>query len=408
MQEALDWLYSQKKSRPRTDLSRIRKCIELLKIQMPYDIVHIAGTNGKGSTAKTLETLLKVKGKTGLFISPYVLCFNERIQVNGKFISDEDVLNSVKRLKSFSFEYQKQYHDTIPFFELVFLMALLYFEQQKVRYAVIECGLGGRLDPTNVVSSTVSVITGIGLDHMNLLGNTKEEIAFHKMGIMKPDRPCFVCVEEELKPLFSKYASQVPTTISFVNDSVFDIRLKNATFFRFGKEAFHTPLEGIYQAYNTSLAIAVFRWFFPNESKRFIQKRLKEVTWPARFEKLKDHPLIYLDGAHNIQGMEALVESIKKKKIHAKIYVFFSALKDKDFGSMIQKLDEISSYYYFTSVEDSRKISPEVFAHSTRKPYEIVSDWEKVLCDFQKEHPKDVLLITGSLHFASQIRPYLK
>lgn len=247
LHEALDWLYQQKKLKKREDLSRIKNCIELLKIQISYPVIHIAGTNGKGSTASYLNRMLMLSGKkVGLFVSPYVISFNERIEINQEYISDEDILLYIDKLQKLQADYQRNYEDTIPFFELTLLMALLYFQEQKIDILILECGIGGLLDATNAIEKKVCVITNIGYDHMAQLGNTLEEIAFHKLGITRPGVPCFTTVDEELLLYFKDYAKQHDVPLYWLTPEIKHIDIRDrGTKFMFRKDTFQTSLDGV-------------------------------------------------------------------------------------------------------------------------------------------------------------------
>jgi len=208
LDESLNWLYTQKKSKKREDLSRISYCIKKLGIKTNYPVIHIAGTNGKGSTATFIKSILmEANYKVGFFVSPFVISFNERIEINNDYITDDKLMEYILKLKDFANEYTNEFNDTIPFFELTFLMALMYFEENNIDVGVIECGLGGRLDATNCLDKKISVITNIGFDHMQTLGNTLEEISYHKLGITRSGVPCFTCVDDSLKEYFNEYAS---------------------------------------------------------------------------------------------------------------------------------------------------------------------------------------------------------
>ncbi|MDE6660224.1 MAG: bifunctional folylpolyglutamate synthase/dihydrofolate synthase [Anaeroplasmataceae bacterium] len=404
-EEALAWLYSQKKSHRREDLSRIKECIELLNIKTNYPILHIAGTNGKGSTASYLSEMLILKGKkVGLFVSPYVISFNERIEVNGKYISNEEVLAYTNELEELSKYYQETYQDTIPFFELTFLMALLYFEKQNIEVLVLECGLGGLLDVTNALEKKVAIITNIGYDHMAQLGNTLEEIAYHKLGITRTGIPCFTAVDEVLMPYFKEYAKMHNVDMHFVKPMISNISMaKDGTHFTYDSIPYKTALKGLYQAYNAGLAIAVMKYLDSSYPKELLDNALRNTTWPGRFEYVEKN--IILDGAHNIDGIRALFETLKRAYPSSKIKVIFTALKDKAFPEMLKILDTVTHKYYFTTILDKRASSPSDFTSLTEKSYEVIEDYKeaisKAISDLDEE---ELLVITGSLHFISEAR----
>lgn len=407
LDKALDWLYNQKKSKRKEDLLRITRCIELLNIKTNYDIIHIAGTNGKGSTASYLNEMLKLKyDKVGLFVSPYVICFNERIEINSNYISNDDIIFYINYLKNFAEEYYEKYNDTISFFELTFLMALLYFEKNNIDILVLECGLGGLLDVTNALNKKVSVITNIGFDHMQQLGNTLEEIAIHKLGITRKGVPCFTTIDDSLIPFFTQYSLKNDININYVSKDIKDIYVKdNKTYFKYKNEEFMSCLEGNYQAYNASLAIAVIKYLDNNYPKKFIDQALNNTFWPGRFEHIKDN--IIIDGAHNIDGIIALCNNLKNY-YNKKIKVLFTALKDKEVKTMINILDEVTNFYYFTTINDKRASNLIDLSILTKKPYLAYEEYEKALNEALKDLNNDELLvITGSLHFISIIRKVL-
>lgn len=402
---ALDWLYEQKKSQKRKDLFRIKECIKLLNIQINYPVFHIAGTNGKGSTASFLQQMLLLKGeKVGMFVSPYVISFNERIEINGKYITDEEVIFYIDKLKEFSKKYQEDYKDTIPFFELTFLMALLYFQDKRIDILVLECGLGGLLDVTNAIEKKAAIITNIGFDHMAQLGNSLEEIATHKLGITRPNVPCFTTVDEQMIPYFSKYAQNNHIPMYFIQPEISHIiMMKDGTEFNYNRRIYHTSLRGLYQAYNAGLAIAVIKHFYPDYKEELIDQALKTTAWPGRFELIQEN--ILLDGAHNLPGVEALCRSLKDFYSKKKIKIVFTALKDKASKDMLKVLDEVAIQYYFTTILDKRASNIEEFVLYTQRPYEIFNDYKDAIHKAVLHLKKDELLvITGSLHFISEVR----
>lgn len=405
--KALEWLYNQKKSKKKEDLVRITRCIELLNIKADYDIIHIAGTNGKGSTASYLNEMLKLKyNRVGLFVSPYVICFNERIEINSKYISNSEVLFYINYLKKFAEEYYESYNDTVSFFELTFLMALLYFEKNNIDILVLECGLGGLLDVTNALNKKVSAITNIGYDHMQQLGNTLEEIALHKLGITRKNVPCFTAVDKSLIPFFEEYSFKNNININYVIKDIEAIYIKdNKTHFKYKNEEYQASLEGNYQAYNASLAIAVMKYLDNNYPKKLIDQALNNTFWPGRFEHISDN--IIIDGAHNIDGIKALCNSLKNYQ-NKKIKVIFTALRDKEIKSMLTLLDEVASFYYFTTIDDKRAVNTNDFIGLTKNPFILFDNYKEALNEAQRILKDDELLvITGSLHFISVIRKIL-
>ncbi len=406
IKEVYDWLYTQKKITKREDLSRIKKCIEELNIVTNYKIIHVAGTNGKGSTCSYLKNILKnTMKRVGLFVSPYVISFNERIEVNDRYISDAEIMHYANLLYTYSNEYKHKYNDVIPFFELTLLMALMYFTDRQIDIAIIECGLGGLLDATNILNTNLAIITNIGYDHMSVLGNTLEEIANQKLGIIKENMTALCCVKPQLKQQFRDYCLQKNAKIVFVDEYVSDIYLDKKTHFKYKSEKFSTSLLGIYQAYNASLAIEAARFIDSGINDNIIQSGLEETFWPGRMEVVSSNPKIILDGAHNIDGIEALVETMSSLKADKKIKIIFSALHDKAYDKMLNCLDNIADFYYFTTIVDTRASNPNEFLQYTAKPSKVINNIEMCLSEaIQDLKENEILLITGSLHFISIVR----
>ena len=408
LNEALDWLYEQKKLKRREDLSRIGYLVKKLNIKFNYKIVHIAGTNGKGSTASFIKKMLELNDKkVGLFVSPFVIKFNERIQINGNYIKDDEIINYCNHLYVISNEYNNEFNDTVPFFELTFLMSLLYFDDNEIDYLVLECGMGGLLDSTNIVESDIQVITNIGYDHIAQLGPSLTDIANHKLGITIPGKTCFTAVDESLKDHFINYANNNGSLIKFINDDVKIVDLNNGVKFEFKGDVYQTSLNGAFQAYNASLAISVVKELVPDISKSIIDKALLDTYWPGRFEYIKDN--IIIDGAHNIHGVDALVDTLKNKYPNKYIKVVFTALQDKSIDLMLKSLDEISSFYYFTSIMDKRATDVNYFKSFTTKEYVLIDNFKEALDIASNDLKEDELLvITGSLHFISNVISYFK
>lgn len=407
--EVYNWLYNQKKLSKRENLKRITFVAEDLDLIPTYKIVHIAGTNGKGSTASYLKNILKNTGKhIGFFVSPFVVCFNERIQINDRYISDAEIMYYANILYEYSNSYFEKYNDIIPFFELTFLMALMFFKDRNIDLAIIECGLGGRLDATNFLKTDLAIITNIGYDHMATLGNTLEEIAYHKLGIVKPNMTCLTCVSDDLKPLFTDYASEINSKMIFVDKFVDNIVLSDSTRFTYKNIEFEASLIANYQAYNAALAIEAAKFVEPSIELDLIKYGLMNTFWPGRMEIVMKKPYVILDGAHNIHGITGLVDSIKKMN-YKDVRIVFSALADKAFDKMIEKLDEIAESFYFTSIDDKRKADASSFIKYTKKNYRVIENFLECIDTAIKEaNEESLVLITGSLHFISCVRKIFK
>ena len=342
----------------------------------------------------------------GMFVSPFVISFNERIQINDRYISDSEIMHYMNILYDFNIEYEKKYNDHLPFFELTLLMALMWFSDRNIDIAVIECGLGGLLDSTNFLDYDLAIITNIGYDHMQQLGDTLEKIANHKLGIAKPNMTCLTTVDESLRDHFSNYAKCNNVDMRFI-DGISNIKVSDKTYFEYKNHQYASNLLGNYQAYNSALAIEAVKYFDKDYPDTLIEYALENVRWPGRMEVLNKNPLILLDGAHNIHAINAIANTLKELKKDKKIKTIFSALQDKDYPKMIKRLEDITDYFYFTKIVDLRQIEDIHFEEYTNKKYELINDFknclDKAINDLDKN---EILLITGSLHFVSQIREY--
>ncbi len=405
--EAIDWIEHIKRKEKRKDLSRIKNLLNILgNPQQSYKKIHIAGTNGKGATCEMITSILHTKGyNVGRFVSPYILKFNERIEVNGTEISDSDLLDIVNYLYPIIEEYNEHENDIVPFFEVVTIIGFIYFKMKKVDIAVIECGLGGKLDATNVINADASVITSIGYDHMNVLGNTLEEIATNKLGIVKEGNHLFANVSNDLRSLFTNYVNNVNASVEFIDldEDKLDTTL-TSTKFSLDNTIYHTNLLGKFEAYNAALAIKVSKFIDNTITDIEINSALKNIFWPGRLEVVSEKPFVIIDGAHNVSAAKTLVDSLIDIE-NIKYNVLYTGLADKDTKGVIKELERIAKRIVITKIDDSR-------ASDTNKLMEEVSI-EKI--SFENEFEafdyavslNEPLLIVGSLHFVSSLRPYI-
>lgn len=410
--DAIYYIEHIKRLSRREDLNRMKYALKLLgNPEESFKKIHVAGTNGKGSTVSYIKEILMVKGyKVGAFVSPYVIKFNERIMINDTYISDEDIIkytNRVKEVTDYIYETEK---DVVTFFEFLTLMGFLYFKDNGCDYAVIEVGMGGILDATNVISDSVRVITNIGYDHMHVLGNTLEEIADKKLGIVHKNDILFTTVDNSLHEYFKKSLLNITDKIYFVDNSYDFVKTSlNGTDFIYKNEEFHTPISGLFQATNAKLAIEVVKYLEKDITHDEIQKGLNNTIWKGRFQVAAINPIIIIDGGHNIHGINAVVESIKPIKKDSKLITVFTALKDKETDKMIQKLEEVTDQFIFTEIDDLRKKDATILKQEATKPASIITDYKEAI-EKGKElvQKNDILLITGSLHFISFVIKYLK
>ncbi len=327
--EAVNLLTSAGKFRISLGLDRMEKLLELIgNPQDKLDYIHVAGTNGKGSVCSILSSVLTESGKkVGLYTSPHIFKYTERIQINGAVITDEDFARYVFEIS----ELADKNNIDLTEFEILTAVMFKYFADEKVDVVVLETGLGGRFDATNVIKRNLcSVITHIDFDHTDRLGDTLEKIAFEKAGIIKPNCPCisFESLIEGLRP----------------NGSL--------EFFDY------LSLRGKYQQENLALALGVIKTVFPEISTETIKAGLKKVKHPCRFQYIKEKNLI-IDGAHNPNGISALKESLDKLFPNQKRRFIFGCLKNKDYKKMLGLLfkedDEV--YFYHFNHQSSCEVS---------------------------------------------------
>jgi len=418
--DLLDWLNTQNKFSMKLHLTRIQRACELLgNPQNDLKTIHIAGTNGKGSTVNYISRLLESSGfNVGIYISPYIITFNERIQINHEYISDEDLLDCANRILPVIKQVEAELDDEMTEFEVITLLSFVYFKNKNVDYVIFEVGLGGRFDATNVIKPLVCGITNISYDHMGVLGNTLEEIAYEKVGIAKINVPLYT-TEERLNVLdvFKHYCEKVEAKfiICDVNEIENQQFSDHGMAFKYRGLSLEIPMLGFHQIKNALLAIKIYEYLMNlrklTDLDEYIYKGLKNSKWGGRLEIIKEDPLVLIDGSHNIDGVATLVEAMQYyiNKGYA-IHTIFAALKDKETDKMLSLLQSISKKLTLTSFDYYR-------ASSARNLYDQINhinvtyheDYLTVLNEKIKEiKPKELLLVTGSLYFISKVMIYFK
>ncbi len=345
--EALEYIHSVSWNKSRPGLSRTKELLERMGTpEKNIKFVHVVGTNGKGSTSKMLSSILTEAGyKTGLYISPYVIRFNERIQVDGEMISDEDLADITQFVRGFA----DSMDDHPTEFELVTAIGFEYFKRMNTEIVVLEAGMGGLLDSTNVIPSPeLVIITEIGLDHTAVLGKTIEEIAQTKAGVIKEGTKVLsfnTCAESEAVIVKACEEKNVPLynpdfeSVKLLESTV-DGLVVNAGKY---KELF-VPLTGKYQLRNIAAvvkAVEILKDTF-EISDEAVFNGLKKTVWHGRFEKLCASPLVITDGGHNPQGIRAAVESFKMHFGDKKALVVFGVMADKDVDLIVSLVSEIA------------------------------------------------------------------
>ncbi|MFZ1451116.1 MAG: folylpolyglutamate synthase/dihydrofolate synthase family protein [Ferruginibacter sp.] len=373
-QQTIDYLYAQLPMYSRIGAAAYKEdlhntialCNAIDNPQTKFKSIHIAGTNGKGSTSHMLAAMLQQAGyKTGLYTSPHLKDFRERIKINGEMISQAFVVDFVERTKTVSDEIKPS------FFELTVAMAFDYFEKEQVDIAVIETGLGGRLDSTNIITPLLSIITNIGYDHMDLLGNTLEKIASEKAGIIKPGVPVVIGESlPETKSIFMEKAAQCHTPIYFAQDA-YAVSNINYTMQLLScdvtstehhiTETFELDLNGLYQTKNICTVLCaeglLTKLGFPikNEDEKQALKNVKKLTGLyGRWDVISSNPTIILDVAHNEDGVKQLLNQLslvsREKGVGSReqtgLHFIMGMVKDKDNSKVLSILPKNARYYF--------------------------------------------------------------
>ncbi len=413
LNEAKDWIENIKRFGSKLDLTRMKKCVEYLgHPEKEFKSIHVAGTNGKGSTSTFLKNILIEAGfNVGIYTSPYVVKFNERIGLNNDYISDDDLVYYANQLYPLTEKMLKE-DETVTFFEVLTLMAFLYFRDKEVDYAVVEVGLGGLLDATNVIIPEISVITNISYDHMKQLGNTLESIALNKLGIVKEGVPLVTAIEDiNLFPLFAEITAEKNSRLKIINfDLVSDISVGEKTSFKYQNDYYSLKLTGYHQVRNSILAIEVIRLLriinHQSIKEEHIKRGLEKSFWPGRFEIFNGN--IVLDGAHNIGGITALIKSAKTVFSGKYIKCLFSVMSDKEHKKMIEELDNFCDELYFTEFEYARREDAQnLFMESSHYHKSFHKDYKQIFKQLINLKEQEVLIVTGSLYFISEIRKLL-
>jgi dihydrofolate synthase/folylpolyglutamate synthase len=431
--EATAFLYGLRRFGWRPGLATIQRLLSLLEDpQAGIPAVHIGGTNGKGSTAAMLDAILRAAGfRTGLYTSPHLLSFAERIRVNGEFIGEAEIVALTDRLKAlcsthFAPETTSRVDDLLPhptFFELTTAMAFLYFQRRAVEAAVIEVGLGGRLDATNVIQPRVTVITNIALEHQEFLGRTLAEIAGEKAGIIKTGTPMVTAAGGDALSVIRQAAVRLRAPVICVPESyrwvVRDSGLDGQTFDLEGPreryEALRVSLAGRHQIENAVLAVAAAeaaqdQGFSLNAAA--IRRGLAEAVWPGRLQVVQDRPRIILDGAHNPAGTEALAAFLTEHRAAlGRLVLVFGVLQDKDWETMLGCLAPLADEIVLTHPPSARGADPAVLVPAARRHARatIAAEPETALARAREAaRTEDTILVAGSLYTVAAVLRLLR
>ena len=367
-QETLDYIHNINWAFCKPGLERISLlCKKLGNPEKELKIIHVAGTNGKGSVCAMLDSILRAAGyRTGLYTSPYIRRFNERMQVNGCPITDDELVELTEYVRPIA----DSMTDKPTEFELITAIAFEYFRRHQCDVVILEVGLGGRLDSTNIIESPLlSIITGIDFDHTSLLGNTIQAIAAEKAGIIKEGRPCLYgggdnSAYRTIKAIaVSRHAPFY--TVDRSDYRVCDMTLDGTVFDFQNYTALHLPLLGAYQPFNaaivcTALRILEQQGFTGTEDQ--LRQGLKNVRWPARFELLRRDPIVISDGGHNPQGISAAVKSIQTYFPEQKVNILSGVMADKNYDEMVESLKAVTRHAFTVRPNNPRALSAKDYA----------------------------------------------
>ena len=420
------WIANYRTDQPHFGLERM---VELLALRgnphLKLKVIHIGGTNGKGSTIAFMKNMLEKMGlRVGVFSSPYIIHYTEQISINGESIPED-------RLETLMADYQSLLEGEAVAnlqgtteFEIITAIAYDYFASEQVDVAIMEVGMGGLLDSTNVCQPILTGITTIGLDHVALLGDTLEAIAEQKAGIIKPRIPLVTgrIAPEALAVIDSISEAKNATRIRFgidyqvrhqksvVTGEVFDY----TSAVRQGR--FQTGLLGLHQIENAGMALALLDTFCQENdlelpANTLLAQVLEKTRWPGRLEVVSREPLMILDGAHNPHAIKALVATLQERFADYHKEILFTCIKTKALEDMLDLLEEIpDTELTLTHFDDSRATDESVLKEATKSRNLSYLDWqdflEQKLTD-KKEKKKTVRIVTGSLYFLSQVRSYM-
>lgn len=406
MIEVEKWLHSRIGLNFRSGLGRMQRAVDLLgNPEQTYPIIHVTGTNGKGSTIAFMRELFVAHGKTvGTFTSPHIVSIHDRICINSEPISDTDFIRLADQVKAME-QRLLETHDQLSFFELLTLIALLYFKEQKVDLVLLEVGIGGLLDTTNVVTGEIAIITSIGLDHQETLGDSLVAIAEQKAGIFKPGKSAVIAnLAPEAQLVCQRTVTDLGVSLYQANK---DFSFRNGNFSSSLADFNHLilGLEGAYQEENAGLALQAFLLFMAQRDEKVDQEAvraaLQATKWAGRLETVTEH--IYLDGAHNLPALERLVEFIQEKIQQGyQPQILFGALKRKDYSGMLTYLTEHlpDVALYVTSFDYQGSLEEQDFGD-----YTSIASYRDFIDNFESSaEEQDLLFVTGSLYFISEVR----
>ena len=414
--DCINYLFDLERVGIKYDLKNTRTILKHLNNpHKKFKSIHIAGTNGKGSVAAFLNSVLIEKGlRTGLYTSPHILDFRERILVNGKMISNNFIIDFTNRLF-------KLIEDIKPsFYEISTALAFEYFRVRNVKYAIVETGLGGRLDSTNVLNPILTIVTGISVDHTEFLGNTIKSIAGEKAGIIKRNVPCVLghvnntvkkiladkCKSKNSKLIFAPSLFEIKIDKKFENGFLFSIKSKEKTL-----NAIKCSLVGEYQIKNICTSLAALNQMTETEGKKFSDANLhsgfnnvvENSKFYGRFQLLSVKPSIVVDVSHNFESLSNIESNLKHFKFD-RVVIIFALMKDKEYKKCLKEIEKLNTQVVLTKPQYKRALEPtELYKVAKRKENFVIKENVKEAFLYAKDisNKSDLILITGSFFLVS-------
>ena len=408
--ETLNFIHSFKGNGRRPQLERMRWLLKQAgDPQSHYPTVHIVGTNGKGSTTSYLQNILTKSGyQVGTFTSPYITRFNERISINGTEIPDKDLISLVAKAQVLLNDLEEHTDFERPTeFELVTLLMFLYFDLKQVDMAIIEAGIGGRFDSTNVLSPELVICTSIGFDHTETLGNSLLDIANHKAGIMRENTPILLGrVSTEVEHFFNQKSHDLQAPLAVIDREIQllskDDQTIQISYDHWESPNLKLPMLGQHQENNAGLAVTAAHLLaqtFPKITDKSIQEGIEETHWPGRSEWIGNN--IYLDGAHNPQGIASLKQVLKDNFANRRVHILFAGLRRKPLADLLEELKDyditVTSFDFFEALP----------LDDYPKDFKRAADYRDWLAQAESANSDDLFVVTGSLYFISAVRNYL-
>ena len=408
--ETLNFIHSFKGNGRRPQLERMRWLLKQAgNPQTHFPTVHIVGTNGKGSTTSYLQNILTKSGyQVGTFTSPYITRFNERISINGTEIPDKDLISLVAKAQVLLDDLEEHTAFERPTeFELVTLLMFLYFDLKQVDMAIIEAGIGGRLDSTNVLSPELVICTSIGFDHTETLGDSLLDIANHKAGVMRKNTPILLGrVSAEVEHFFNQKSHDLQAPLAIIDREIQLLPKDNQTiqisYDHWESPNLKLPMLGQHQENNAGLAVTAAHLLaqtFPKITDKSTQEGIEETHWPGRSEWIGNN--IYLDGAHNPQGIASLKQVLKDNFANRRVHILFAGLRRKPLADLLEELKDyditVTSFDFFEALP----------LDDYPKDFKRAADYRDWLAQAESSNSDDLFVVTGSLYFISEVRNYL-